>query len=83
MIPNAIKTSFRDFIEPQEYLKQFAEAMAQMKLTPVAETDLPSIIGTNIQQAYSSMMTGLMMLLFWQKKNTLVRWHPQIKWNIY
>ena len=57
MIPNAIKTSFRDFIEPQEYLKQFAEAMAQMKLTPVAETDLPSIIGTNIQQAYNSMMT--------------------------
>ena len=55
-VPNVIWTSIRDFIEPDEYLQQFAEAMAQTKLTPVAQSDLPSVIGQNIQKAYASMM---------------------------
>lgn len=55
-VPNAILTSVRDFIEPEEYLFQFASALSQMKLTPVAQSDLPSIIGQNIQASYANFM---------------------------
>ena len=55
-VPNVIWTSIRDFIEPEEYLQQFAEAISSMKLTPVAQTDLPSIFGRNIQKSYENMM---------------------------
>ncbi len=55
-VPNLIRESIRDFIEPLDYLQQFAEAMSQMKLVPVAQTDLPSIIGQNINTAYDNMM---------------------------
>ena len=55
-VPDVIWDSVRDFIEPEVFLKQFAEAMSQMKLTPTAQADLPSIIGNNIQKYYNDMM---------------------------
>ena len=48
--------SIRDFIEPEDYLQEFAEALSQMKLNPVGEAALPSIYGQNQQQAYSDFM---------------------------
>ena len=49
--------SIRDFIEPEDYLFQFAQALSQMqKLTPVGEADLPSICGQNPKQAFQDFM---------------------------
>ncbi len=48
--------SIRDFIEPEDYLQQFAEALSQMKLTAVGEADLPSVCGKNIRQTYQEFM---------------------------
>ena len=56
-VPGVIWTSVRDFIQPEEYLKQFAEAISQMKLVPVAQAALPSIFGSNIQKSYEDFMT--------------------------
>lgn len=55
-VPNVIWSSIRDFIEPEVYLQQFAESLSQMKLTPTAMTDLPSLIGQNLQNYYNTMM---------------------------
>ena len=55
-VPNVIWTSIRDFIEPDEYLQQFAQSISQMQLTPTAQASLPSIIGNNIQKYYDDMM---------------------------
>ncbi len=55
-VPNAILSSFRDFIEPEDYLWQFASALSQLRLTPVATADLPSIIGSNIQESYQNFL---------------------------
>ncbi|MBQ6654499.1 MAG: hypothetical protein IJM79_03130 [Erysipelotrichaceae bacterium] len=55
-VPDVIWSSVRDFIEPEVFLRQFAESMAQMNLTATAQADLPSYIGNNIQQAYNDMM---------------------------
>ena len=55
-VPNAILSSFRDFIEPEDYLGQFAAALSQLRLTPVATADLPSIIGSSIQESYRNFM---------------------------
>ena len=49
--------SIRDFIEPEDYLQQFAEAMSQMKLTVVGEADMPSVCGANPQQTYQEFMS--------------------------
>ncbi len=56
-VPSVIWSSIRDFVEPEVYLQQFAEALSQMKLTPTATADLPSVIGRNIQKYYNGMMT--------------------------
>ncbi len=55
-VPNVIWDSIRDWIEPDEYLQQFAQAMSQMPLTATAQAALPSLIGNNIQKYYDSMM---------------------------
>ena len=54
--PDVIWDAVRDFIEPEQYLGQFASALSQMRLTPVAYGDLPSYFGKNIQQSYQQMM---------------------------
>ncbi|MCR5066865.1 MAG: hypothetical protein K6A14_02255 [Erysipelotrichaceae bacterium] len=55
-VPNVIWDSIRDFVEPEDYLKQFAEAISQMKLTATGQADLPSVVGKNIQNYYNEMM---------------------------
>ena len=62
MIPGIIWTSIRDFVEPEEFLKQFAEAISMMKLTPVAYADLPSIFGKNVKKFYDDMMAEYQVL---------------------
>ena len=47
--PNVIKTSFREFIEPDEYLHQYAERMAGIPLTPTARAKLPSAYGKDLE----------------------------------
>ena len=49
--------SIRDFIEPEDYLYQFASALSQMQLKAVGEADLPSICGQNKEQAYRDFMS--------------------------
>ena len=46
--PNVIMSSFREFIEPDEYLQQYAEQMAGVPLTPTARTKLPSAFGKDL-----------------------------------
>ncbi|MBO4918607.1 MAG: hypothetical protein J5365_00470 [Erysipelotrichaceae bacterium] len=53
---NVLWNSYRDFIEPEDYLKQFAEALSQMKLTVLGEADLPSVCGNDPEQAYRNFM---------------------------
>lgn len=47
--PNVIKTSFREFIEPDEYLHQYAERTAGIPLTPTARAKLPSAYGKDLE----------------------------------
>ena len=47
--PNVIKTSFREFIEPDEYLHQYAERTAGIPLIPTARAKLPSAYGNDIE----------------------------------
>ena len=49
--------SLRDFVEPEEYLYQFATALSQANLTVVGEADLPSLCGQNQQQAYNDFVS--------------------------
>ena len=46
--PNVILSSFREFIEPDEYLHQYAQRMAGMPLTPTARAKLPSAYGKDL-----------------------------------
>ena len=55
-VPNVLWNSIRDFIEPEEFLYQFACNMSQMNLKATARADLPSIVGNNIQFYYDQMM---------------------------
>ena len=55
-LPGVVTTSFRNFVEPEDYLQQFAEALSQMKLTPMAQADLPSYMGQNRDTVYNNMM---------------------------
>lgn len=49
-VPNVIWSSIRDFIEPEQYLKQFSEAMSGMRLTATAAAELPSVFNANLRQ---------------------------------
>ena len=49
-VPNVIWSSIRDFIEPEQYLQQFSEAMTQMRLTMTAQGELPSVFNANLRQ---------------------------------
>ena len=46
--PNVILSSFREFIEPDEYLHQYAQRMAGIPLTPTARAKLPSAYGKDL-----------------------------------
>ena len=49
-VPTTNWAVIRDFIEPEEYLKQVAESVSQMKLTATATADLPSVFAANLKQ---------------------------------
>ena len=55
-VPTTIWSSIRDFIEPEEYLKQMAEAFAQMPLRPTAQADLPSVFAANLKANHEAMV---------------------------
>ena len=48
-VPGAFKTQLRNFIEPDEYLHQYAGKMAGVRLTPTSRAKLPSPFGMNLQ----------------------------------
>ena len=54
--PNVIKTSFREFIEPDEYLHQYAERTAGVRLTPTARAKLPSAYGKDLEGERQSLL---------------------------
>ena len=47
-VPGAIKTGFRDFMEPEAYLQQYAQQVLQTPVIPVAKAALPSLFGKNL-----------------------------------
>lgn len=47
-VPGAIKTGYRDFMEPEAYLQQYAQQVLQTPVTPVAKAALPSLFGKNL-----------------------------------
>ncbi|MBQ1776104.1 MAG: hypothetical protein IIZ95_07200 [Erysipelotrichaceae bacterium] len=64
MVESALKmmedvrwNSIRSFIEPEDYLYQFAKAMSQMELTAVGEAALPSLCGNNQDQTYQDFVS--------------------------
>ncbi len=55
-LKDAIPTSFRDFIEPINYLNQFAASIFGPNLTSIAKSDMPSYFGRNINKCYEELM---------------------------
>ena len=55
-VPTTIWSSIRDFIEPEDYLKQIAEAFAQMPLRPSATAELPSVFAAHLDANYEAML---------------------------
>ena len=54
-VPGTIKTGLRDFMEPEDYLKQYARQMLGVPVTPVARAALPSPFGRNLQAEHSAL----------------------------
>jgi len=48
-VPGAFKTQLRNFMEPDEYLHEYAAKMAGVRLHPTARAKLPSAFGANLQ----------------------------------
>ncbi|MDO5477191.1 MAG: hypothetical protein Q4F43_08790 [Eubacteriales bacterium] len=49
-VPNAILSQLRNFVDPDEYLHQYARSMAGVPLTPVARAALPTPFGKNLRE---------------------------------
>ncbi len=56
-MPGVILSGLRDFIEPYDYLSQFAANVAQTGLKPVAKAVLPSAFGKNPQGEQSKLIS--------------------------
>ena len=54
MIPD--KSGMRDFIEPEEYIQDYAQKVTGINLTPVGKTVLPSVFSNNLENEYNEMM---------------------------
>lgn len=48
-VPGAFKTQLRNFMEPDEYLHEYATKMAGVRLQPTARAKLPSAFGADLQ----------------------------------
>lgn len=57
-IPGSV-VSERDFIEPEQFVQEFAISVIDAAVTPVAETALPSRAGQELPQKWPEMLAGL------------------------
>ena len=55
LLPNIIKTSIRNYEEPENYLRQFAEAIFGGSLNEVAYGNSPSLYNVNLQNSYNNL----------------------------
>ena len=55
LLPNVIKTSIRNYEEPENYLRQFAEAVFGGPLNEVAYGNSPSLYNVNLQNSYNNL----------------------------
>ena len=55
MLPNLIRTSIRDFVEPEIYLKQFVESIFGASVDELAYGDSPSLYNRNLQDSYNTL----------------------------
>ena len=62
LIPNAIKTSFRDYVDPEPYIRAVAESIFGGPIELVAKADLPSITNMNKQATYNRLMNRFNMV---------------------
>lgn len=49
--PNTIKTGLRDFIEPEAFMKQFAETLTQSQVKAIGRCKLPSYFGQDLNRS--------------------------------
>lgn len=56
-VPGVIKTSLRDFVEPEAYLQQYAQQVLKVPVTPVAKAALPSLFGKNLPAERSALLS--------------------------
>ena len=76
-LPNAIPSGFRDFVEVDTYIQQYAMRLLGGPVTAVARTALPSTMGKNLPQARSKMQNDILASL-----STDPSFSPQIP-NLY
>lgn len=56
-VPGAIKTGFLDFMEPENYLQQYAQCVLKVPVTPVAKAALPSLFGKNLPAERNALLS--------------------------
>ena len=56
-VPGANRNAYRDFMEPEAYLQQYAQQMLNAPVTPVAKAALPSLFGKNIQAERAALLS--------------------------
>ena len=56
-VPGVIKTGFRDFMEPEDYLQQYSRQVLQVPVTPVARAALPSLFGKNLPAERNALLS--------------------------
>lgn len=60
-VPTTNWAVIRDFIEPEDYLKEVSESISQMKLSPTATADLPSVFAANLKQKHEELLQEYQM----------------------
>lgn len=56
-VPGAIKTGYRDFMEPEAYLQQYAQQVLKTPVIPVAKAALPSLFGKNLPAERAALLS--------------------------
>ena len=55
MVPNVIRSSIRDYVEPLDYLKEFAQSIFGGSLEEVAQADCPTLYNINLENSYNQL----------------------------
>lgn len=55
--PNAIPSAYRDFMEPEAYLQDYAQQVLKVPVTPVAKAALPSPFGKNLPAERNALLS--------------------------